>query len=86
MLTTLPLMSLCLAAAAMLFINRTHLIPIVVFIYCMHPQNPASHRAGSLILMFTVDSIRCGVLSQPGTHTIYIGIREFSTSTTRSCT
>ncbi|KAK2598744.1 hypothetical protein N8I77_012133 [Diaporthe amygdali] len=33
MLTTLPLMSLCLAAAAMLFINRIHLEPIVVFIY-----------------------------------------------------
>lgn len=33
MLTTLPLMSLCLAAAAMLFINGVHLVPIVVFIY-----------------------------------------------------
>lgn len=63
MLTMLPLMSLCLAAAALLFINRTHLIPIVVFIYCTHSQNLASHRAVSLILMFTVDSICCSVLS-----------------------
>ncbi|KUI70516.1 Sugar transport protein 7 [Cytospora mali] len=33
MLTTLPLMSLFLAAAALLFINGEHLIPTVVFIY-----------------------------------------------------
>ncbi|ROV99782.1 hypothetical protein VSDG_03008 [Cytospora chrysosperma] len=33
MLTTLPLMSLFLAAAALLFINGNHLVPIVVFIY-----------------------------------------------------
>lgn len=33
MLTTLPLMSLCLAVAAMFFINGVHLVPIVVFVY-----------------------------------------------------
>lgn len=33
MLITLPLMSLFLAAAALLFINGKHLAPIVVFIY-----------------------------------------------------
>lgn len=41
MLTTLPLMSLCLAVAALLFIKRTTIAPIVVFIYCACPPAPA---------------------------------------------
>lgn len=45
MLTTLPVMSLCLAAAAMLFINKTHLVPIVVFIYCAYsPSLPSLEK------------------------------------------
>lgn len=86
MLTTLPVMSLCLAAAAMLFINKTHLVPIVVFIYCAYSLIMGSRRTVSLILISTANSIRCGVFSQLGAHPIYIGIREFSVGPTRSCT
>lgn len=86
MLTTLPLMSLCLAAAALLFINKTTIVPIVVFIYCAYSPILASGGTVSLILMSTANSICCGVLSQLGTYTIYTGIREFSAGPTRSCT
>lgn len=86
MLTTLPLMSLCLAAAALLFINGRHLVPIVVFIYCASSQFCLAAGTASLTLIFAGNSICCGVLSQLGTHTIYTGIREFPAGPTRSCT
>lgn len=86
MLTTLPVMSLCLAAAAMLFINKTHLVPIVVFIYCGYSPIVAGHEIMSLTIMSTTNSVCCGVLSQLGTYTIHTGIREFPPGTTRSCT
>lgn len=86
MLTTLPLMSLCLAVAALLFINKTTIAPIVVFIYCAYPPAPAGRSTVSITMIFAANSICCGVLSQLGAYTIHTSIREFSAGTKRSCT
>lgn len=54
MLTTLPLMSIFLAGAALLFINGKHLIPIVVFIYRM---SSSYHNSLGLTSILTDNTI-----------------------------
>lgn len=88
MLTTLPLMSLFLAGAALLFIHKKTLIPIVVFVYRMyslHRKDLGFDTEIVLTATLLIISIRCRLLPKPGPYTIYPRVRELPTCPARGC-